>query len=97
MELKIFTLPACPTCPMAKIIASEVARKFSIDYREVSMASKEGLDEGLAYDVCSAPSIVLDEEVIVRGQLISKERLEEEVKKRLENWSRRASFERATT
>jgi glutaredoxin len=95
LELKIFTLPACPTCPMAKTIASEVAKKFNIAYKEVNIATKEGLNEGLAYGICSTPSIVLDEEVIVRGRLISRERLQEEVNKRLEKWKGLASSEKA--
>jgi hypothetical protein len=34
----------------------------------------------------STPSIALNDDVIVRGQLISKEKLEEEVAKRIEKW-----------
>jgi len=83
VELKVFTLPTCPSCPMAKVIASEVAQRFRIAFRVVDMATEEGMNEGLAYDVRSSPSIVLGEEVIVRGRLISKEKLEEEVKKRI--------------
>jgi glutaredoxin len=90
MELKVFTLPTCPTCPVAKIIASKVAQKFGVDFREVNMATEEGLTEGLAYDIKSTPSIVINEEVIVRGRLISKERLEEEIEKRIEKWKERA-------
>jgi len=90
MELKVFTLPTCPSCPMAKMIASEVAQKFGVTFREVNMATEEGLNEGLTYEIRSAPSIVIDQDVIVRGRLISKEKLEEEVKKRIEKWKGRA-------
>lgn len=93
MELKVFTLPTCSGCPVAKMIAFEVAQKFGIAYRVVDMATEEGMREGMAHQIMSAPSIVIDEEVIVRGQLISKEKLEEEVGKRLEKWRARASFE----
>jgi len=93
MELKVFTLPTCSGCPVAKMIAFEVAQKYGMAYRVVDMATKEGLDEGLAYQVLSAPSIAIDEDVIVRGHLISKERLEEEVKERLEKWKARAASE----
>jgi glutaredoxin len=93
MELKVFTLPTCPTCPLAKTVASEVAQKFGIAFKEVNLATEEGLSEGLAYDIMSTPSIIIDKEVIVRGRLISKERLEEEVSKRLEKWKTRASAE----
>ncbi len=93
MELKVFTLPTCPTCPVAKVVASEVAQKLGIVYREVNMATKEGLDEGLAHEIISTPSIVIDKEVIVRGRLISREKLEEEVRTRLEKWKARAGSE----
>ena len=93
MELKVFTLPTCSGCPVAKTIALEVAQKYGVACRVVDMATKEGLDEGLAYQVMSAPSIAIDEDVVVRGRLISKEKLEEEVEKRLEKWKTRASSE----
>ena len=93
MELKVFTLPTCPSCPAAKRIASEVAQKFGVAFKEVNMATQEGLNEGLAHDIKSTPTIVIDEEVIVRGRLISKERLEEEVRKRIQKWKERAFTE----
>jgi len=93
MELKVFTLPTCPSCPVAESIAFEVARKYGVACKVVDMATEEGLSEGLSYQIMSAPSIAIDEDVIVRGRLISKEKLEEEVKKRLEKWRARASSE----
>ncbi len=91
MELKVFTLPTCPTCPIAKKLTSQIAEKFGVAFKEVNMATKEGLKEGLSHGIQSTPSIVIDDEVIVMGRLISLERLEEEVKKRLEKWKKRAS------
>ncbi|MGQ9506428.1 MAG: thioredoxin family protein [Candidatus Bathycorpusculaceae bacterium] len=93
MELKVFTLPTCAVCPTAKVVAREVAEKFGLSFREVNMATEDGLKEGLALEILGAPSIALDDEVIVRGHLISRERLEEEVAKRIEKWRRRASVE----
>jgi thiol-disulfide isomerase/thioredoxin len=93
MELKVFTLPTCTGCPAAKIIAREVAEKFGISFREVNMATEEGFNEGLALEIVGTPSIVLDDDVIVRGRLISREKLEEEIAKRIEKWKKRASTE----
>ncbi|MGQ9538954.1 MAG: thioredoxin family protein [Candidatus Bathycorpusculaceae bacterium] len=93
-ELKVFTLPACSVCPVAKQIAFEIAVKFGLACREVNLNTKEGLEEGLTYQIMSAPSIALNDEVIVRGHLISREKLEEEVRKRLEKWRARASLEK---
>ncbi|MEM3617722.1 MAG: thioredoxin family protein [Candidatus Bathyarchaeia archaeon] len=92
-ELKVFTMPTCSSCPAARQIAIEVAQKLGLPYREVDMNTQEGLAEGLAYQIMSTPSIVLGDEVIVVGRLISKERLEDEVRKRLEKWRARASSE----
>jgi len=80
---------------VVKNIASEVAKEFNVRYREVNLATKEGLDEGSAYDIMSTPSIVIDEDVIVRGRVISKEKLLEEVRKRIEKWEERAYKERS--
>jgi hypothetical protein len=78
---------------LAKTFALEVAQKFGIAFKEVNMATEEGVKEGLAYDIMSTPSIAIDEEVIVRGRFISKEKLEEEVSRRLEKWKTRVSKE----
>jgi hypothetical protein len=43
MELKVFTLPTCSGCPMAKMIALEVAQKYGVACRVVDMTTKEGL------------------------------------------------------
>ncbi|MCJ7422714.1 thioredoxin family protein [Candidatus Bathyarchaeota archaeon] len=93
-ELKVFTLPTCSSCPAAKTIASEVAEEFGIAYKEINLATREGLNEALTYDILSAPSIAIDKEVIIRGRLVSKERLEDEVGKRIEKWRERVSGER---
>ncbi|MEM3770516.1 MAG: thioredoxin family protein [Candidatus Bathyarchaeia archaeon] len=93
LELKVFTMPTCSSCSAAKQIAFEVAKKLGLAYREVDMNTREGLAEGLAHQIISAPSITLGDEVIVVGHLISKEKLEEEVRRRLEKWRARASLE----
>jgi len=93
MELKVFTLPTCAGCPAAKMIAREVAEKFGISFREVNMATEEGFKEGLALQIVGTPSIALNDDVIVRGRLISKEKLEEEVAKRIEKWKKKALTE----
>ncbi len=90
MELKVFTLPTCSSCSVVKAIAAEVAREFGVGYREINMATPEGLNEGLAHDIHGTPSIMMDEEVIVRGQVISRQRLSEEVRIRAHRWKERA-------
>jgi glutaredoxin len=93
LELKVFTLPTCSTCSAVKALALEIARKFGVDYREVDLATQEGAAEGQKYQIMGAPSIAIDDEVIVRGRFVSKERLEEEIKKRMIQSSTDASSE----
>jgi len=83
MELKVFTMKTCPNCPAVKKIVQEIAQKYGAKCVEVDIGTPEGQIEGLMYQVMSTPSIAIDEEVIARGKLVSKEDLEEEVKKRL--------------
>ena len=83
MKLKIFTLPTCPKCPEAKRIAQEVSAKLGVNCVEIDLATPEGGLEGLMYQIMSAPSIALDDEVLVKGKVPSRQELENEIKKRL--------------
>ncbi len=83
MELKVFTLPACPNCPVAKEISQEIAQKYELDYKEVDISTPEGQLDGLMHQIMSTPSIAIDNEVITRGKLVSREELEIQVRKRL--------------
>jgi len=84
VELRVFTLKACPYCPLAKRIAREVAEALNIGFKEVDMDTPEGRIEGLVHQVMSTPSIALDGEVISRGRVVPRAELEAEVRKRLE-------------
>jgi len=83
MELKVFTLPTCANCPAAKKLSQEVAEKYGLKYAEVDISTPDGQLDGLMYQVMSTPSIAIGSEVIARGKLISREKLEAEVRKRL--------------
>lgn len=83
MELKVFTLPTCKNCPAAKKTSREIARKYGLKYVEVDLSTPSGRLEGFKYQIMSTPSIAIENEVIARGKLPSREKLETEVKKRL--------------
>ncbi|MCK4477636.1 thioredoxin family protein [Candidatus Bathyarchaeota archaeon] len=83
MELKVFTLPTCKNCPAAKKISQEIAQKHGLKYETVDISTPDGQLDGLMYQIMSTPSIAIDDEVITRGKLLSREELETEVKKRL--------------
>lgn len=84
MELKVFTLPTCQKCPAAKRMTREIAQKYGIRYTEVDMSTPEGQLDGLMHQIMSTPSIAVDQELIARGKLLSREELETEVRKRLD-------------
>ena len=83
MELKVFTLPTCKNCPAAKKISQEIAQKYGLKYETVDISTPDGQLDGLMNQIMSTPSIAIDDEVITRGKLLSREELETEVKKRL--------------
>jgi len=83
VELRVFVLPNCPKCPRAKEIGRRVAEKYGLKYIEVRLDTPEGEIEGLMYNVVSTPSIAIGDEVLVRGDVLPEEVLEEEVRKRL--------------
>jgi glutaredoxin len=83
VELKVFTLPTCKDCPAAKRISKEIADKYSLKYAEVDISTPEGQLEGLMHQIMSTPSIAINEEVVTRGRLPSKEELETEIRKLL--------------
>ena len=83
MELKVFTLPSCKDCPAAKTISKEMAGKYGLKYAEVDISTQDGQLEGLMHQIMSTPSIAIDEEVVARGKLPSREELEAEIRKRL--------------
>jgi glutaredoxin len=84
MELRVFTLPTCKNCPAAKKVSEEMAQRYGLQYKEVDISTPEGQLDGLMCQIMSTPSIALDNEVITRGQLISRQALEAEIRKRLD-------------
>jgi glutaredoxin len=83
MKLKVFTLPSCTRCPAVKKVAEEVAKEYHLEYEVVDMNTETGRLTGLMHQVMSTPSIAIDDEVIARGEALSREALEIEVRKRL--------------
>ncbi len=83
MELKVFTLPTCKDCPAAKRVSQEIAEKYGLKYTEIDISTPDGQLEGLMHQIMSTPSIAIDSEIIARGNLLSREELEAEVRKRM--------------
>ncbi len=84
MELGVFTLSTCKNCPAAKKVSEEMAQRYGLQCKEVDISTPEGQLDGLMCQIMSTPSIALDNDVITRGQLISRQELEAEIRKRLD-------------
>ena len=80
MKLQVYYGKQCPRCPAAKKICKEVAKEKKLEYEEVDI--EEHMIEALQKQIAATPSIVLDDEVIFRGEVPTKEALEKEVDKR---------------
>jgi len=78
-KLIVFVKKDCPKCPMAKKIAKEVAEELGLEYEEVDV--EKDMVTALMYNVISVPSIALDEEVLVRGEVPTKEELVRTIKR----------------
>ncbi len=79
MKLIVFTKKDCPNCPYAKKIAKEVAEELGLEFEEIDI--EKDLITALQYNVASTPSIALDEEVLFRGEVPTKEELKKEIEK----------------
>lgn len=80
MKIQVYYGKKCPKCPAAKKVCQEVAKEKGLKYEEIDI--EEHMIEALQKQIASTPSIVLDDEVIFRGEIPTKEELLKEVNKR---------------
>lgn len=82
MKLIVFTMKNCPNCPYAKKVAKEVAEELNLQYEEIDV--EKDMITALQYNVASTPSIALDEEVLFRSEVPTKDELLRAVKNRID-------------
>ena len=80
MKILVYYGKNCPKCPAAKKVCQQVAKEKKLQYEEVDI--EERMIEALQMQIASTPSIVLDDEVLFRGEIPTKEELIKEVEKR---------------
>jgi len=80
MKLTVFTGPNCPKCPPAKEVCQGVAESLGLEYEEINI--EERMIEALQMQIASTPSVVIDDDVVFRSVIPSKDQLLEEIKKR---------------
>lgn len=72
-KIIIFTSKTCPKCPNAKAIAEEVAKETDSELEIIDI--EKDLIMALQHQIATVPSIMVDDEVIVRGEIPKKEQL----------------------
>ncbi len=82
VNVKIFTTPTCPRCPEAKAIIKELAKVHNLNVDEIDLS--RDLITGLQYQVASAPSIAVNDAVIARGTVPTKDDLHMEIKRAMQ-------------
>jgi len=80
MKIQVYYGKKCPKCPAAKKVCQEVAKEKGLEYEEVNI--EEHMIDALQRQIASTPSIVLDDDVIFRGKIPTKDELLKEVAKR---------------
>lgn len=77
MKIQVFTGKKCPKCPAAKQVCQKVAKEKKLEYEELDI--EEHMLDALQLQIASTPSIVIDDDVVFRGDVPSKEDLEKAV------------------
>lgn len=62
----------CPSCVSTEKVVAEVVNELNIDAKIVKITD---IMEIMAYDVMSTPAIVIDEKVVFKGKVPSKEEM----------------------
>lgn len=60
--VKLFTLPACPKCPLAKHLAERLASEPGVTVEVHDMSTATGLAEGSSYGVMGTPTFLVVED-----------------------------------
>jgi small redox-active disulfide protein 1 len=62
VKIEVFFSPVCPHCPRAKKLVAEVAARYGgkVEVEEVNTFTAEGIERGMASEVMSVPTVVID-------------------------------------
>lgn len=61
-KIEVFFSPACPYCPKARQLVSEVASRYgdAVELDEVNTWTKEGMERGMAYRLQAVSTVAID-------------------------------------
>jgi small redox-active disulfide protein 1 len=62
VKIEVYFSPVCPHCPGAKKLVAEVAARYGgeVDVEEVNTYTAEGIKRGMANEVMSVPTVIID-------------------------------------
>jgi small redox-active disulfide protein 1 len=62
VKIEVYFSPVCPHCPGAKKLVAEVAARYDgeVDVEEVNTYTAEGIKRGMANEVMSVPTVIID-------------------------------------
>jgi thiol-disulfide isomerase/thioredoxin len=86
MKLQIFFATHCPNCPAAKKVVekvmSEKGKEFGLEVEQLNVDDENAMLTALQYNIISTPSIVIEGDVVFRGEVPTEAKLLEELQKR---------------
>ena len=64
VKIEIYFSPVCPYCPGAKKLVGEVASRYggNVEVEEVNTFTAEGIKRGMANEVMSVPTVIIEGE-----------------------------------
>jgi small redox-active disulfide protein 1 len=62
VKIEVYFSPVCPHCPGAKKLVAEVAARYGekVVVEEVNTYTAEGIKKGMANEVMSVPTVIID-------------------------------------
>ena len=62
VKIEVYFSPVCPHCPGAKKLVAEIAARYDgkVEVEEVSTYTAEGIKRGMANEVMSVPTVIID-------------------------------------
>ena len=62
----------CPSCVSTQKVVEDVVNEFKI---EATVIKVDDIQQIMAYDILSTPAVVIDEKVVIKGKVPSKEEI----------------------
>jgi len=65
--IQVITSPTCPYCPLAVEMAERVSKALGVDFEEVSVATRKGLELARKHGIMGVPAILINGKLAFEG------------------------------